>query len=186
MIFRSNDTATTEIYTASNTLSLHDALPICETPPPQPVEAPVGPGERVPASSSSLELAATPAASPNTRASPSLSPVPEGAPAGAKEPPANPMPFTSAMVDATGSHPLLTTCKKTWRDGSLVAQTIDYVLFARGAARTTAYLPCPIADPAELAPLYLPAPGRWGSDHLSVFAEVELSAAPHGGAPASL
>ena len=28
MLFRSNDTATTEIYTASNTLSLHDALPI--------------------------------------------------------------------------------------------------------------------------------------------------------------
>ena len=28
MLFRSNDTATTEIYTAVNTLSLHDALPI--------------------------------------------------------------------------------------------------------------------------------------------------------------
>ena len=28
MLFRSNDTATTEIYTPSNTLSLHDALPI--------------------------------------------------------------------------------------------------------------------------------------------------------------
>ena len=28
MLFRSNDTATTEIYTSSNTLSLHDALPI--------------------------------------------------------------------------------------------------------------------------------------------------------------
>ena len=28
MLFRSNDTATTEIYTALNTLSLHDALPI--------------------------------------------------------------------------------------------------------------------------------------------------------------
>ena len=27
MLFRSNDTATTEIYTAVNTLSLHDALP---------------------------------------------------------------------------------------------------------------------------------------------------------------
>ena len=27
MLFRSNDTATTEIYTPSNTLSLHDALP---------------------------------------------------------------------------------------------------------------------------------------------------------------
>ena len=31
MLFRSNDTATTEIYTVSDTLSLHDALPIpCE------------------------------------------------------------------------------------------------------------------------------------------------------------
>ena len=29
MLFRSNDTATTEIYTVRNTLSLHDALPIC-------------------------------------------------------------------------------------------------------------------------------------------------------------
>ena len=28
MLFRSNDTATTEIYTSSYTLSLHDALPI--------------------------------------------------------------------------------------------------------------------------------------------------------------
>ena len=28
MLFRSNDTATTEIYTEENTLSLHDAHPI--------------------------------------------------------------------------------------------------------------------------------------------------------------
>ena len=28
MLFRSNDTATTEIYTMVDTLSLHDALPI--------------------------------------------------------------------------------------------------------------------------------------------------------------
>ena len=28
MLFRSNDTATTEIYTTLDTLSLHDALPI--------------------------------------------------------------------------------------------------------------------------------------------------------------
>ena len=28
MLFRSNDTATTEIYTHSDTLSLHDALPV--------------------------------------------------------------------------------------------------------------------------------------------------------------
>ena len=31
MLFRSNDTATTEIYTVYNTLSLHDALPIFVT-----------------------------------------------------------------------------------------------------------------------------------------------------------
>ena len=30
MLFRSNDTATTEIYTTHNTLSLHDALPISQ------------------------------------------------------------------------------------------------------------------------------------------------------------
>ena len=30
MLFRSNDTATTEIYTQRDTLSLHDALPIAE------------------------------------------------------------------------------------------------------------------------------------------------------------
>ena len=29
MLFRSNDTATTEIYTQFDTLSLHDALPTC-------------------------------------------------------------------------------------------------------------------------------------------------------------
>ena len=29
MLFRSNDTATTEIYTVLHTLSLHDALPFC-------------------------------------------------------------------------------------------------------------------------------------------------------------
>ena len=33
MLFRSNDTATTEIYTVSDTLSLHDALPIFTTVP---------------------------------------------------------------------------------------------------------------------------------------------------------
>ena len=32
MLFRSNDTATTEIYTLSYTLSLHDALPISLVP----------------------------------------------------------------------------------------------------------------------------------------------------------
>ena len=31
MLFRSNDTATTEIYTVEHTLSLHDALPIVDT-----------------------------------------------------------------------------------------------------------------------------------------------------------
>ena len=33
MLFRSNDTATTEIYTTHNTLSLHDALPIFDIIP---------------------------------------------------------------------------------------------------------------------------------------------------------
>ena len=33
MLFRSNDTATTEIYTPVNTLSLHDALPIYDAAP---------------------------------------------------------------------------------------------------------------------------------------------------------
>src|SRR5213082_4147340 len=32
-VFFFNDTATTEIYTVSDTLSLHDALPIFPTPP---------------------------------------------------------------------------------------------------------------------------------------------------------
>ena len=32
MLFRSNDTATTEIYTQAYTLSLHDALPISSPP----------------------------------------------------------------------------------------------------------------------------------------------------------
>ena len=36
MLFRSNDTATTEIYTTHNTLSLHDALPISTWSPGRP------------------------------------------------------------------------------------------------------------------------------------------------------
>ena len=32
MLFRSNDTATTEIYTSPHTLSLHDALPLSSGP----------------------------------------------------------------------------------------------------------------------------------------------------------
>src|SRR6184192_3179813 len=34
-----NDTATTEIYTSIDTLSLHDALPICAAPSREPGEA---------------------------------------------------------------------------------------------------------------------------------------------------
>ena len=37
MLFRSNDTATTEIYTLWHTLSLHDALPISLLPDHPPV-----------------------------------------------------------------------------------------------------------------------------------------------------
>ena len=37
MLFRSNDTATTEIYTRLYTLSLHDALPICLDPDGNPL-----------------------------------------------------------------------------------------------------------------------------------------------------
>ena len=41
MLFRSNDTATTEIYTSVNTLSLHDALPTWTgTVPHRPPTAP--------------------------------------------------------------------------------------------------------------------------------------------------
>ena len=36
MLFRSNDTATTEIYTSLHTLSLHDALPTYRTIAPEP------------------------------------------------------------------------------------------------------------------------------------------------------
>ena len=44
MLFRSNDTATTEIYTHANTLSLHDALSICRliVPPSLEVMARLG------------------------------------------------------------------------------------------------------------------------------------------------
>ena len=40
MLFRSNDTATTEIYTDRYTLSLHDALPISEDLPRNPPNSP--------------------------------------------------------------------------------------------------------------------------------------------------
>ena len=49
MLFRSNDTATTEIYTTHNSLSLHDALPIYEVDD-------IARARRVP----SLQLAGTP------------------------------------------------------------------------------------------------------------------------------
>lgn len=84
--------------------------------------------------------------------------------------PGCPIAFRSAVKDATGAHPLFTTCKR--RDGAMIVQTIDYVLFADGAARCVGHLPCPSADPErELAPLYLPNE-RWGSDHLSVYCEL--------------
>ena len=41
MLFRSNDTATTEIYTQQDTLSLHDALPISLAPDCWMVHVPV-------------------------------------------------------------------------------------------------------------------------------------------------
>lgn len=85
--------------------------------------------------------------------------------------PACPIVFRSAVKDATGEHPLFTTCKR--RDGAMIVQTIDYVLFADGAARCVGHLPCPSADPErELAPLFLPNEA-WGSDHLSVYCELQ-------------
>ena len=44
MLFRSNDTATTEIYTTRHTLSLHDALPI--PPCAHTVEPEIGPDDQ--------------------------------------------------------------------------------------------------------------------------------------------
>ena len=63
MLFRSNDTATTEIYTVSDTLSLHDALPICCHTPTQeyvvPKSMPIaGPSPLVGAIAASRSLAA--------------------------------------------------------------------------------------------------------------------------------
>ena len=52
MLFRSNDTATTEIYTGKDTLSLHDALPISFGPPldqPGPLQHLQMPRDRGPA-----------------------------------------------------------------------------------------------------------------------------------------
>ena len=46
MLFRSNDTATTEIYTEENTLSLHDSLPIFQLVGAVEAEsAGIGPGD---------------------------------------------------------------------------------------------------------------------------------------------
>ena len=97
---------------------------------------------------------------------------PSEVPANAFSPP-NPFPFESASVNFAGEHPLLTTCKE--RDGAVIAQTIDFVFVAKGAAKCTGHLPCPVKDAAELAPCYLPNPGRWGSDHLSVYVELEFA-----------
>src|SRR3546814_11150768 len=46
LFFFFNDTATTEIYTYGHTLSLHDALPICDTPPSAPAAESGGAAER--------------------------------------------------------------------------------------------------------------------------------------------
>ena len=90
--------------------------------------------------------------------------------------PLPPMVFESAMKQYFGEHPLFTTCKM--RGGQLLCQCIDYVLFPRGAARVVGSLPCPSSDPErELGPLYLPSLD-WGSDHLSVYAELVWTA-PH-------
>src|SRR6184192_3486377 len=44
LFFFFNDTATTEIYTSIDTLSLHDALPICWRRSSGPESTPAGPG----------------------------------------------------------------------------------------------------------------------------------------------
>jgi hypothetical protein len=80
------------------------------------------------------------------------------------------LPLTSQPQLGADEDLLFTTCKL--RDGKLLLQTIDYILYPRGAARCIGWLPCPSSNPsADLAPLYLPNE-YWGSDHLSVYAEV--------------
>ena len=62
MLFRSNDTATTEIYTSSYTLSLHDALPIsvasviAGATSPEQVRANAAAGEWEPSAAELVEL----------------------------------------------------------------------------------------------------------------------------------
>lgn len=81
-----------------------------------------------------------------------------------------PIEFASAMKAFFGEHPLFTTCKM--RDGQLLSQCIDYVMFPRDAAVCIGALPCPTTKPeSDLAPLYLPNT-TWGSDHLSVYIEL--------------
>jgi endonuclease/exonuclease/phosphatase family metal-dependent hydrolase len=87
-----------------------------------------------------------------------------------------PLRWKSAVVDASGAHSHLTTCKA--RKGTVIAQTIDYILFIDGVCCCVAFLASPIpqtedvvTDVAALAPLYLPN-ADWGSDHLSVYCEL--------------
>lgn len=86
----------------------------------------------------------------------------------------NPIRLVSAQKILNGNqHPLFTTCKE--RDGAVIVQTIDYVLMSEEFGTVVGGLETPSANPEkDLAPHYLPCPGKWGSDHLSVYVEIEM------------
>lgn len=79
--------------------------------------------------------------------------------------------FVSSVRQLAGEEYEFTTVK--WRDGRLIAQTIDYIFLpVHGNIRCTGVLQQPRFE--ELPPSALPC-DWWGSDHLSLFAELEFT-----------
>lgn len=93
---------------------------------------------------------------------------------GAVQPPV--VKLVSAFKTSMGRHPLFTTCKH--REGSVICQTIDYILMSPGLGKVTGCLGDPTDDPTnELMPTLLPCPNKWGSDHLSAYVEIDVQQA---------
>jgi hypothetical protein len=80
------------------------------------------------------------------------------------------VPLVSAYLAGSGEEPEMTTYKM--REGKLISQTIDYIFIARlGGFSVKAVL-----DPApeKSMPETLPSLPFWGSDHLSICADVSV------------
>lgn len=87
-----------------------------------------------------------------------------------------PLRLVSAHFALSGAHPAFTTCKT--REHHMIVQCIDYIVMSPTLGEVTGMLVEPAANPAtELAPTFLPLPHKWGSDHVSVYVEIDIAKA---------